>query len=235
MKRKTKALKKKRTPQARGWYRSSKHQKGNRVGILGKPGSSGTPRKRKKRVSIKRAGTFLGLCALGVGIATLARTPPQGFDEQVVSVHKRILSMPGDELAQYGSMLSSLVEAGYTRLSPGEQEETMGSLMSVTHPEARYDAGIAVYLSLDSENQYTLLEDTAETLALPERTELTDSMLSTLPEYARRELLMRHSSELIGGLYNSALDSAREGISDLLDNLLNKDKNNTQHDGGEQR
>ena len=35
---------------------------------------------------------------------------------------------------------------------------------------------------------------------------------------------MRHSSELIGGFYHGALDSAREGISDLLENLFKWDR-----------
>ena len=224
--------KERKTPQARGWYRSGQFQRNNKTGILGNPGKEGIPGKRKRRMSIKRTGTFLGLCALGLGIAALARTPPQSFEEQVVSVHKRILSMPSEEIAAYDYLLVSLVEAGYTRLGPGDQSQTMGLLMDLTHPEARYDAGLAVYGSLDSETQYTLLEDTTESLALPERTELTDTMLSTLPEYARRDILTRYGSELIGGFYQGALDSAREGIRTLLDTLLNR--NETQ-DGGEQR
>ncbi len=224
---------KRRTPQARGWYRSRQLQRSNSMGILGNP--AGVPGKRKKGVSIKRAGTFLGLCALGIGIATLAGSPPQSFEEQVVSMEKRILGMPGEEIARYDSVLAGLVEAGYMRLGPETQSETMGSLMEVTQPEARYDAGLAVYLALDSESQYTLLESAAGTLALPERTELADTMLIGLPEYARQELLVRHSSELIGGLYHNAINSAREGISGLLDNLLGRDKGKDARDGGEQR
>lgn len=226
---------KRRTPQARGWYRSRQIQRSNSMGILGNPAGNGLPGKRKKGVSIKRAGTFLGLCALGIGIATLASNPPQSFEEQVVSMEKRILSMPGEEIANYDGALAGLVEAGYMRLGPETQSETMGSLMEVTQPEARYDAGLAVYLALDSESQYALLESAAGTLALPERTELADTMLIGLPEYARQELLVRHSSELIGGLYHNAIDSAREGISGLLDSLLGRDKKDAQQDGGERR
>lgn len=226
---------KRRTPQARGWYRSRQFQRSNSAGILGNPAGNGAPGKRKRGVSIKRAGTFLGLCALGIGIATLASNPPQSFEEEVVSMEKRILSMPGEEIVRYDSALASLVEAGYTRLGPETQSETMGALMGVTKPEARYDAGLAVYRALDSGSQYTLLEFTAGSLALPERTEFADSMLSTLPEYARQELLMRHSSELIGGLYHNAIGSVREGISGLLDNLLGRDngKDAQQKEGGQ--
>lgn len=242
---------KRRTPQARGWYRSSQPRRSSSMGILGNPAGNGMPGRRKKGVSIRRAGTFLGLCALGAGIATLAGNPPQSFEEQVVSMEKRILGMPGEELAPYDGALAGLVEAGYMRLRPETQSETMGSLMEVTRPEARYEVSLVGYQSLGSEEQYTLLveeiseldpalqapllEDAAGTLALPERTELADTMLIGLPEYARQELLMRHSSELIGGLYHNAIDSAREGISGLLDSLLGRDKKDAQQDGGERR
>ncbi len=242
---------KRRAPQARGWYRSRKLQGGNSMGILGNPAGNGAPGRRKKGVSIKRAGTFLGLCALGIGIATLAGSPPRSFEEQVVSMEKRILGMPDEEISRYDSVLAGLVEAGYMRLGPETQSETMSALIEVTRPETRYEVSLLGYQSLGSEEQYTLLveeisdldpalqapllEGAAGALALPERTELADKVLSGLPEYARQELLMRHSSELIGGLYHNTIDSVREGISGLLDNLLGRDRGKGARDGGEQR
>jgi len=208
----------------RGYYR----------GMERSQGVSALDRKRKrKRVSVKRACTFIGLAALGVGVATLVKMPlQQGFEEQVLEMHEHIEDADREDIMGYETGLGDMLEAGYARLSVDYQVHALDGFIASTHPDARDGAALTMYLTLDSDARSELLqrefmylgENEAQSfisyalgdMALAERVEFTDEMLSSLPEHARRELLTEHSSDVLDGLYHGAVGSTKERITNFL-------------------
>ena len=188
---------------------------------------------RRRGVSLKRIGSFLGLCVLGAGALAIAGSASEpSFQEDAAVVQEHLLTMTDRELAPYSDEVLGLATAAYARIPADAQDDALAEMLATTHEEARYGVALGAYSTLPEEGKASLLEEElaglgpgmrlalleegALVLPLDERTDLADNLYVSLPEYERREMLGRHGRDLVGALYQGALSSVREGLDALF-------------------